>query len=389
MKTKRSLIGLSVLVLAVVVVMLRRGSPAEGLPAGHETTEAAPAPEAVVRRGKAPAVPAGARPDLPPKAGVTIDDVRFEKTSVCRGEENLVTVVAHSADPADDKWLRVEINRVPGDRVPLRTYMADEPDLEPYFISRRVVVRGRAGAFATTELPQPPARDCLRPQELLVSAEPEPYSGGQVRLRAQLLHQREDAAPSVARFRWIFGDGAEVETAEPTVVHDYSGRAQDRLVTTFLVTGEATLSNDTVVRGRVAVTLENPLFVAAQGGPVTLIAEPGEPTESGQEIRLRHGARKPLVITRLVRRSLLDATDATPVEDDVLAPGALGAAEIPPRGLTTRLSLPARREVIAEEYQVDAVTAGGEPVSAKFYVRRPGAEPRLLARLRAGPGPEL
>jgi hypothetical protein len=330
-----------------------------------------------------PATPSAGAPDA-----IVIDEVRLEKESVCRGEENVVTVIAHTADPADAAWLRVEVNGVAGDRVPLREWTSQEPGAEPTRFWRPVVVTGRGGATARVDLEQPAPRDCTNAQELFVAHETEPLSDGRVRFRAELVHLSDGVSPSIESIAWSFDDGTtEITEGAVGIAHDYSSRPQRTAVSSFLVEARARLSTGDVVRGRAVVTLDNPLFAGGDADVVAIVADPAaEPVADAdgarveQTFRLRHGAAGPVRIERVTRRRLLQSELGTPRP---AAPAALSVDEIASTGTSVTLSLELDRDgdVVADEYELEGRTADGRPARGRLFVRRPDVPARLLARL--------
>src|SRR6266542_4443880 len=88
-----------------------------------------------------------------------IDEISVEKSVVCEGEENLVTVRAHAPDPRDDGYLRYVVAGQPGSQVPIRSYRNTSGLPRP---PQTIQVIGRSDATTTEKVPDFTVRDCKK-----------------------------------------------------------------------------------------------------------------------------------------------------------------------------------------------------------------------------------
>jgi len=333
----------------------------------------------------------------PPAAPPLIVEVKLEKAETCIGEENLVTVRAHTAEGRDDAYLRYRVDSLPGPAVPLRVYPSGF-DSQP--VPRFVTVTGRHGASTQAELPSWRINDCRKSPDLFLGyhrAENSPREA-ELRFVADVLYPVSiDEAQSppplrIDRYRWSFGDGQTAETSEPTVVHDYSDRPQTTLASYFLVTCEAVDVDGNTVRGRVSVELENPVFDAfMHRGTVALKVDyrPREATVSGgvleQRVHLSHHWPEPVHLERARVRVHLKsglAVDDRAAKEVPLA-ALLGQTSLPPSGVEARIAWDTREEpeVLAREYLLEGRTLEGWRVAGGFTVTVPGTSRQFLAKL--------
>jgi hypothetical protein len=187
-------------------------------------------------------------------------------------------------------------------------------------------------------------------------------------------------------FRWAFGDGATLATADPHATHNFEARAQDRLYSQFLVTVEAVGRDGKVIRARRSLELLNPAFEAlAYKGIVQLLVElnPRFPvlSEGGvvtQGVRLSHTQPAAVEITKVrVVKQYVDGAGRAPTEfPDVTS--VLGATSVPAgHGLDLEVALDTRLEpeTFSRDYYLEGKTSDGRPVRGSFSVMKPPALP--------------
>ena len=157
---------------------------------------------------------------------------------MCAGEENLVTVIAHTTN-GTDPFLHYVIDGHMGQAYPVTLWTGDDGGV---LGEHTVTVFGRNNVATTVPLPHYEVKDC-RPTYL-----------GQHRHRPALQHlgglrlQREGRRPAAGAdrgrpqarrsaapvpkpfkrlaFNWSFGDGETATTLTPVVEHNYEGREQ-------------------------------------------------------------------------------------------------------------------------------------------------------------------
>jgi len=312
--------------------------------------------------------------EQPAPSAVVIDDVAIDKTDVCEGEEVLVTVVAHAADPADDDHLHAVVDGVPGMSVPLvaRRRGPDSPPPE-------VIVFGRGDTRATAVVPAFTIRDCAPSPSLAISYRLALNTNAEFAFDATL--DAGAGAPFAATsYQWDFGDGATLTTTEPRATHDYGQRPQVAVYTSLLVQVTARAADGATVLGRKTILFHNPQYANLEfAGVVTLVVEltPRFPTITDgkvvQGVRLWHHRPDPVRITRARARRNSRLPGVEPVVTEVAVASLLGATAIPPRGLSASLTLDltAEPDVFSIDYLLDGESAEGYPVESTFSVMRP------------------
>ena len=93
-----------------------------------------------------------------------IDGVELEKSEVCDGEENLVTVKAHAPDPEDDAFLHYMVAGSTGRSVVVRG--SSDPGAAAH---AEVIAFGRNGVSTSVPLPRFTVKPCKAPHKLLLS----------------------------------------------------------------------------------------------------------------------------------------------------------------------------------------------------------------------------
>ncbi|HEX8704776.1 MAG TPA: hypothetical protein VF815_38440, partial [Myxococcaceae bacterium] len=125
--------------------------------------------------GPAPVAPqpkpelAAAAPEPPPvqaeEDAPVIDEVTVEKQEVCEGEENLISVRAHTSNGTDE-FLNFMVGGRKGQQVPVRSWIADDgenPKLE-------VKVFGRNNVVTSAPVPQFVVKPCKPERMVLVTS---------------------------------------------------------------------------------------------------------------------------------------------------------------------------------------------------------------------------
>jgi hypothetical protein len=328
------------------------------------TVAKSPPPEA--RAPRLPPAQAAAAPAPP-----IIDEILVEKPEVCEGEENLVTVRAHTPDHADDAYLHYLIAGETGARVPVRGVA------NPQLVSaRQVTVFGRNNVATTVPLPPFRVKDCKVPRRLFIEHRVNPNTSAEFSFNARIF----DAAIEPVRYEWDFGDGQRSTTSVPVEVHDFSARRQDALYSQILVRCTAVAADGEQVSGRDSLQLLNPLFEDfAYKGIVTIVAEltPRFPVADADgvvrlRVRLWHQSPGPVHVERVVRLRQLWGQPSPPPEE--LAPiDVLGSSDIPPEGIETHveLDLHGAPELFAHAYQIFGTSSDGWPARGSFSAMRP------------------
>ncbi|HEY8208844.1 MAG TPA: PKD domain-containing protein [Myxococcaceae bacterium] len=338
-----------------------------------------------------PAQPPQLAREMPggPGAAPVIDEVTVEKKEVCEGEENLVTIKAHTPD-GSDPFLHYVVGSQVGQRVPLRTWLADDgesPKLE-------VHVFGKNNVETTAPLPQFLVKSC-RPERMInLVPHLKANTFSDYVLEAKVVDvspldpEKAKALPPFKpqSYEWTFGDGERATTPTPFAEHSYETRPQDRMYSHFLVQVTARGEGGESVTGRAALQMLNPAYEDLAGkGVVSLMVqltprfpELGSDGVVRQRVRLFHFRDKPVYIQRaVVFRHRGDPTgNAIPDREDPFA--LLGGDIIPPgHGVEFEARLDTRKEpdVFSLEHYLEGKDSEGLPVRGAFSVMRPPEGP--------------
>lgn len=352
---------------------------------GPRVAEAPPAPAPKSEpTPEAPPPPAEAKAD--PKAPV-IDEITVEKQEVCEGEENLISVRAHTPDGTDE-YLHYSIGGRQGPRAPVRSWIADDsekPKLE-------VLVFGKDNVTTRMEVPAFTVKPCKPTRMALVTFNLRANTWGEYEFDVKLVENPPPGNVSVLPFKprsyeWNFGDGETATTDVPHLIHSYENRKQEGMYTNFLIEVKVQGSTgEEPVVGRTSLQLLNPVFEdLSTKGVVTLLVqltprfpEMGSDGVVRQKIRLFHMQDRPVFIHNTVLfRHLMNPTAPSP--EKVVDPSSvLGSSIVPPgKGLEFEAKLDTHTdpEVFSLEYYVEGKDSEGRPARGAFSVMRPPAKP--------------
>ena len=351
------------------------------------------APSASAGRG-AP-TPDRAEADPPP----IIDEIQVEKPEVCSGEENLVTVRAHTVD-GTDAFLHYVIDGEMGSSVPLRLWLGDSGRVEGHHFVR---VFGKTNSAVTVPLPSYVVKDCQPTRIAGIQQHLRSNSWGDFDFVASVVTlpprgPRGGGAPdggapdgakafSPTSYRWSFGDGETATTAGPVASHSYEGRAQETLYSYFTVRVEVRADDGERVIGRTTLPLVNPAFEAlARKGVVQLLValdprfpELGSDGRVVQRVRLWHARPDPVTIEHATMTRYFESAAGATAAQSVDVAGLLGGVTVPPGrdGLTTAVVLDTIADpgVFSITYRLAGHSREGLPVAGSFSVMRPPRRP--------------
>lgn len=384
-------VGACVVVALVVWLWPEDTPPAVATPPppampGPKVAEAppAPAPKPEPTAPEAPPPPAEAKAD---PAAPVIDEITVEKPEVCEGEENLITVRAHTPD-GSDAFLHYTIGGRQGPQAPVRSWIADDgeqPKLE-------VLVFGKDNVTTRVEVPTFTVKPCKPPRMALITFNLRANTWGEYDFDAKIVENPPPGNVSVLPFKprsyeWIFGDGETVTTDVPHVTHSYEGRKQEAMYSNFLIQLKVHgSSGEEPVVGRTSLQLLNPVFEDLETkGVVTLLVqltprfpELGSDGVVRQKVRMFHTQDRPVFVHNTVRfRHLMAPTAPSP--EQVMDPSSLlGSSIIPPgKGIEFDVKLDTHKDpdVFSLEYYVEGKDSEGRPARGAFSVMRPPPRP--------------
>jgi hypothetical protein len=323
-------VALAVVLVALVALLVWwRGG-------GDRATAASTRPAPRTAAVATPARPIEARPRLrllgrellaprPPAQEPIIDTVTVEKSRVCVGEENLVTVTAHTPGGTDDAFVQAHVGGIIGGQVPVRGRRPETETDEPTMVS----VSGRDHTISVAEVPQFTVEECVVPRQVLVKHRLLANTTDEIELFARVRNVGATDTLEVQRWEWDFGDGTHATTTSPIAEHDYAGRAQDALTSSFLVTATAIGPDGAKLVGRASVTLVNRAFELLAYKQMIMIetrltprfVEVDAAGVARQGVAVWHRYEAPVQVTRLVRTRWLDggSTSLPPEELDPIA----------------------------------------------------------------------
>ncbi|WP_225413880.1 PKD domain-containing protein [Stigmatella hybrida] len=342
-------------------------------------------PSPVAAQAPPPERPAEVPPAAVDPAAPVIDAITVEKTEVCEGEENLISLRAHAPD-GSDAYLHYSVGGRQGQRIPVRSWIADDgesPKLE-------VKVFGRDGKVTVADVPPFTVKPCKPARSAFITSRVRANTWSEFEFEVKLV---ESAVPEggVAfqprSYEWNFGDGETAITQTPYALHNYEGRKQDAMFSHLLVEVKVRGDAGEPVVGRTALQLVNPAFEdLATKGVVTLLVqltprfpELGSDGVVRQKVRLFHHQDRPVFIHNAVRFRHRRAAPTEPGGQQVVDPSALlGSSTIPPgKGLEFEIKLDTRKEpdVFSVEHYVEGKDSEGRPARGAFSVMRPPPRP--------------
>jgi hypothetical protein len=390
--------------LLLLIFALRKNTPTPAVAAAPEESSTGQSGPAIAGQNPfgtlaaSSAMPAGSS-NVPPDPPPVIDEILLEKNEVCSGEENLVTVKAHTTN-GTDAFLHTVIDGNMGSSYPMTLWRDDDGNV---LGKHTITVFGRGNVATTVPLPQYEVKDC-RPTyiagiEHRVRSNTWSDFDFSARVigipRATTPADRQRGAPPVpipkpfkpVAFTWTFGDGETATTLAPITEHDYENRAQDSLYSYFVVGVSIRGAKGETATGRVSLPLINPAFESlAEKGMVTLLIslDPRFPVlgpdgKVTQHVRIWHQQPGPVTIDRaiLTKYYRQGAGQTAPQDADVAS--LLGSTTIPPgrEGITTTVVLDpeSEEEVFSKMWVLRGTSAEGFPATGTFSVLLPPPNP--------------
>ncbi|HYO54129.1 hypothetical protein [Archangium sp.] len=386
-----------VLMLALLVIggvvgwLLSREQPAPDAPAGQARTRTPPpqreAPSPAL--AAAPKPPEAAQPTAAEPAPPIVDEILVEKQEVCSGEDNLITVRAHTPD-GNDAYLHYTVGNGTGQRIPLRVW---RNDADGSYEIPRVTVFTRNNVSVTVPIPPFKVKECEPERLVHVMSRRLPNAEDDFEFFAKVLEQPARSgqpAPkpfTPVRYVWTFDDEAPVTTSGPTVSHSMLGRTgADGMYTQHLIRVDAYDASGRKETGRSSLQVLNTSFENFdKKGIVTLLAvgTPRFPVldEDGvvrQTFRLHHRFRGPVRITKVNTIRAFRGTGETPPPPEQVDAASLPVSEVPEgKGTEVKVTFDTRAEpdVFAITYALEGISAEGHPARGTFSIMRPPPRP--------------
>ena len=377
--SRKAVLAAAIVLLLAVPLLLRDGdgreAPLETAAFVQPPPPPRPSPVASAPSKAAPATPAAIAPPV-------FDSVQVEKEEVCEGEENLISVRAHTTD-GHDAFLQYTIAGEAGARVPVRAYLGRDGKSPPQY----AVAFSKDNVATRIELPSYRVKSCRPARVLLVTMRMLPNSVAEREFTATV---RAQDAFTPAWYEWTFGDETFDVTPVPVAVHDYSRSPQRTAFTDLLVKVKAVDGSGQSVEGRFPLHIRNIGFAARQRGMVAIFAEPtprfptmGPDGVVRQKFRLWHAEDVPVRLSGATRSRLLmpaSPGSAPPVPEAVAVDHSrlLQHGDIPPgdvREESLEYDFGADPDAYAVTYEIQGGTPAGMQARGSLTLLRPPPRP--------------
>lgn len=402
------LLGLLALLAAIGWLLASRepkptaAAPHEKAPAPRHRSEERP-------RAHLPIATAQAEPPAPERpepAAPIIDEVRVEKQEVCSGEENLITVRAHTPD-GNDAYLHYTVGTGTGQSVPVRVWRNDDGSYE----LPTVTAFTKDNVATTVQVPPYRVKDCEPERLVHILSRRLPNSEDDFEFMARVMERPvppgQSAPPPFVpvRYEWTFDDAPPQTATTPVTTHTFTGAPGDQaMYEQHLIRVDVYDAEGRRVTGRSSLQRLNTSFENFdKKGIVTVLAvgTPRFPVLDAdgtvrQTFRLYHHFKGPVRLTRVTAvRAFQPPGDAPPPPEQVDA-ASLPVDVVPEgRGVEVAVSLDTKAEpdVVAITYVLEGTSADGHPARGTFSVMRPPprptrensipvTDPVLLARIK-------
>lgn len=389
--SKRWLTWLGVLALAVLIGWLlssRTPGPSAPSPLADASTPRIHVEPPPSRPPEAPTPALATAPAEPEPAAPIVDEVQVEKQEVCSGEDNLITVRAHTPD-GTDAWLHYTVGNGTGQRVPLRVWRNDDGSYE----LPPVTVFGSNNVATTVRLPPYRVKDCEPERLVHVLSRRLPNSEDDFEFLAKVVERPvppgQPAPPPFvpARYVWTFDEAPPKTGTAPVVTHTFTGAPGDAaMYLQHLVRVDVYDAQGRAVTGRSSLQRLNTSFENFDKKGVVTVLAVGTPRfpvlgEDGtvrQRFRLYHHFKGPVRLTRVTALRAFQPTpegppppeqvDTTTLPVDVIPEGPGAEVEVV-------LDTKAEPHTFALTYSLEGTLANGHPARGTFSVMRPPPRP--------------
>ena len=381
MRTRRKVLLVAAVLLPLAVPLLLRERPAAEAPIESAAIAVPPALRTAASAASRPP-PAAVAPA--PVAPPVFDRVEVEKEEVCEGEENLISVRAHTSD-GNDAHLHYTVAGEAGVRVPVRAFLGRDGKAPPQY----AVAFSKDNVATRIELPPYRVKSCRPARILIITMRMLPNSAAEREFTAAI--RTLDGAPfTPAWYEWSFGDDTFDATPGPVTVHDYSRSPQRTAFTDLLVKVKAIDGSGQSVEGRYPLHIRNIAFAARQRGLVAIFAEPvprfptlGPDGVVRQKFRIWHAEDVRVELTGATMSRLLlpsSSGSAPPAPEAVAVDHArlLQHRDIPPgvvREESLQYDFGADAGSYAVTYEIQGVTPAGMQARGSLTLLRPPPRP--------------
>ncbi len=388
---RRWMTWLGVLALAAVIGWLlsqREPGPSAPAPLAEASVPRARSEPAPSRPLETSAQAVAAAPGEPAPAAPIVDAIEVEKPEVCSGEDNLITVRAHTPD-GTDAYLHYTVGTGTGQRVPLRVWRNDDGSYE----LPTVTVFGRNNVATTVRVPPYRVKDCEPERLVQVLSRRLPNSEDDFEFLAKVVERPVPPGQPVpppfvpARYVWTFDEAPPRTSTAPVVSHTFTGGpAEAAMYLQHLVRVDVYDAQGRKVTGRSSLQRLNTSFENFdKKGIVTVLAVGtprfpvlGEDGKVRQTFRLYHHFKGPVRLTRVTALRAFPPTAEGPPPPEQADAATLPVDVIPEgRGTEVEVVLDTKAEphVFSITYALEGTLADGHPARGTFSVMRPPPRP--------------
>lgn len=366
------------------------GTPEATPPQVRTRPPSAPAEEPALATARAPApVAAPEAPAPAPPAPPIVDEVLVEKKEVCSGEDNLITVRAHTPD-GNDAFLHYTVGDGTGQRIPVRVWREGP---EGAYELPQVTVFTRDNVSVTVPIPAYSVKECEPERLVHVMSRKLPNAEDDFEFFAQVAERpvppgRPTPRPFVpVRYVWTFDAEAPETTTGPIVPHTLRPPAgAPSLYTQHLVRVDIYDAAGRKETGRSSLQLLDTSFEnLTKKGIVTLLAvgTPRFPVLDAdgvvrQTFHLSHHFRGPVRITRVTTVRSFQGNKHGPPPPEQVDVASLPVSEVP-EGAGTDVKVTfdthADKDVFSLTYALEGESADGHPARGTFSLMRPPPRP--------------
>ncbi|MCY1073464.1 hypothetical protein [Archangium lansingense] len=337
----------------------------------------------------APKSPEAEPPTTAEPAPPIVDEVLVEKQEVCSGEDNLISVRAHTPD-GNDAYLHYTVGDGTGQRVPIRVW---RNDADGSFEIPRVTVFTKNNVAVTVPIPPFKVKECEPERLIHVMSRRQPNSEDDFEFFAKLMERPARSGqpapkPFVpVRYVWTFDDEAPVTTSGPIVSHSMlSSTGASGMYTQHLIRVDAFDASGRKETGRSSLQVLNTSFenfdkkgivtLLAVGTPRFPVLDPDGVVR--QTFRLYHRFRGPVRITQVKVIRSFRGSDEGPPPPEQADVASLPVSEVPEgKGTEVKVTFDTKAEpdIFAMTYALEGLSADGHPARGTFSVMRPPPRP--------------
>jgi hypothetical protein len=306
-----------------------------------------------------------------------IDEIVMEKTSVCKGEDDLVSVRAHDPKTGESLWLRTTVGPGRGTDVPI-VYTEDVKD-PPW----KIIVTGNMGQGTTiADVPHVTLMDCEAPWRVAVEHRLIPNTEDDFHFHARIIPKPGGQRFDACAYEWDFGDEQGASTNDPAAEHSYLDRPEVGLDSTFLVKVKiVSCDGNASVVGRTALTLNNTYAQQKMQKHISglvIVGDPRYPQRGDDNVvrqtaLLRTFEDSPVTITRITYVDTFESSPQATDPTEVSVSSFLGTTTLSREWthVSLSMSLDDNPGWMMRRWDLEGTAADGDHVMGSFTLMKP------------------